>query len=824
MPDVHLQPGTGRQVFAVVGSVPGSMDLTSFGEWRTLHEHSWLRWQLRRLEDRTVVLFEADTESPDLPADSVVRIDERTLDPQLDAGSAPEVESRTSVLDFRGAVSKIKGLVNRILGKEEDAAGDEDTRRPIPSRAPGGPGMEKLTIHVNQPAPTARATLVVDFGNTQSAAVVVVGPSATEGMHRVRYLLGGMPNRLLPRLQGEGTRIRADVIQPSCVLFTSAVAQDIGRISAAIGIEAQTRIEVESASRHIPTSSYCYVPKRYLVYDQEGQWTDWNEPHNPVRLADGPPEICSIAGFFLLNFFQRIREELNGVQNHPHDNRVEIERVYLTYPLAFSEMERNELLRWARNAASQALGCQENQILLGVDEAAAAETFFFFLQLDLLCSSFALLQQSFRVSSNGEGIAHGSYPPPPADGLRILTFDCGGGTTDISLADVTWQQKVGALHRTVHAYDTFFFGGDDLTRCIIVDLVALIEKQTGIPASHFHTDLEVHDPEIQTRNRILFTHLLHLANRVKHEFSKPGREPGSVLSINFQNVAKHLRNGRLLAQRGTNGWSLNADGRFARSGSPEHVHYTYEAYRDLFHSRRNPLRPVADRSCALARETGTDVVLLTGMTCRTPFIKEMFVERTHLPASSVISLDRLATSDWRPLTPESRTGQVDKLAVALGAACRCASEYYAYVPSVVRDPVSRVGVQVGRFQQNRIPGPIISEGWVPPSTSGSNPAQVMLEVVNQNMLVLGFRYARQAQGGNGAGAQPFAQISTASNQTANGVLTLKFTSPTQFVIEDFKRKPDEISGAQEAQHWVVKHISYSWDDYFLVTGRFWEER
>jgi|GEM_PF-7040242 len=821
MPDVHLQPKTGRQFFAVAVSHRGAIDASRWGEWRTVSEYSWLRWQLKRVDDQAIVYFEADTDSSDISCDCVVEFDERIFDPLVDDFPASDESSRAPAPKLQSTFLHIKKWIDGFLGKEEDFADERDPLWPISSQPTADIGMEKLSIRFNDSVRTVHATLVVDFGNTQSAAVVVVGPGETAGMHQVRFKLGRMPNSLLPRLSNNRIQIHSDVIQPSCVLFTSAVARDIGRINTAIGNEARAHLEIESASRHIPMSSYCYVPKRYLVYDQEGQWTDWNEPFNPVRLPEGVPEISSIAGFFLLRFFQRIQEQLNGAQAYPHEFRIEIESVYLTYPLAFSKMERDELLRWSRNAAEKALGCKRDRVLLGVDEATAAETFFFFLQLDILGSNFELLQRSFRISSIGDLEAHHGYPAPPEKGLRILTFDCGGGTTDITLADVTWQ-KIGALHRTVHAYDTFFVGGDDLTRSIIVDLVDRIEVRTGISATHFYTDLEEPDPEIQTRNRIMFTHLLHLANQIKYEYSKPDAGPEKTLTINFQDAAKYLKNRNLLAKRGDNGWSLDTEGRFICMGKSESVQYSFKEYESLFDSRRNPLLSVVDRGCALTRETRADLILLTGMTCRTPFIKKMLVERTHLPASSVISLDRMETCDWKPLASEDRTGQVDKLAVALGAACRCASEYYGYVPSVVSESESRVGVQVGRFQQNRIPGPIMAPCWIPPGTSSSNPASVELEIVNQNMLILGFRYARQAQAGNGAFAQPFTKIVTANNQTATGILTLKFTHSTQFEIESFR--PRISSGARSVRDWIVKYISYSWDDYFLVTGRYWEDR
>lgn len=122
----------------------------------------------------------------------------------------------------------------------------------------------------------------------------------------------------------------------------------------------------------------------------------------------------------------------------------------------------------ARLAGGDADGADPGVIKLRLDEATAAA--FFFLYRKVFESPGGLLR--FRYL----------YP----DGLNVLLYDCGGGTTDIALVRATavgpQHLRIGVLGRT----GLRGFGGDDLTaavaRLLKAKMLVELAKARGKPA------------------------------------------------------------------------------------------------------------------------------------------------------------------------------------------------------------------------------------------------------------------------------------------------------------------------------------------------------
>jgi len=694
--DFYLQAKTGSQTFVSECVLSGTNTLGEHRNLRAVSDSDWLRWRIQNLDGRAHLVFEANTEDSRLTGGAVKVIEPADLVPSVEPKPPPGASASCGALGrflHRG-----RGLVKKIMGAEEDDLPGQPL--PVLESKPVHPvDFEPITVHVDTPPAQTNATLVVDFGNTQSAAVAVLDPDGPSAASPPKFGLVKFPNTISPTLSPGATELDTDTFVPSCVLFESAVGfGTIFDIGLRIGHEARHLIEVEgSLDRSIPRTSYCYVPKRFLVYGQQGTWTDWNQPQNPVLRGPGAPyQTNAVVGFYLLHLFRHVRNALNGVQRTPHLERVVFQHVYLTFPLAFSDEERVQLKHWAEGSARVGLDHPGVVVDLGVDEATAAETFFLYRELDRLHSRFDLVRDSFVVDGGSTTPIAGPWVPRSEDGIRVLTFDCGGGTTDICAVDVRWDGKDRAIERKILACDTFFTGGDDLTQLLINDLVNVVQRSTGIAREHFYTDLKAPEPEVQRFSRILFTHLKQLAERIKVEFSQADPTENPSFGFNFQDVSRQAGGERLQAT-GTDGWRLGRDGRLTVSGESRNLSYSYADYRSLFESHLNPLRKNVESMCALAVEAQVDCVLLTGMTCRTPFIRELIVDRTHLPSSMVISVSDVDLSDVMLLegggfgTDEA----TDKLAVALGAAYRCAVHHYDFKPSVKSVSKRGFGVCIG---------------------------------------------------------------------------------------------------------------------------------
>jgi len=150
----------------------------------------------------------------------------------------------------------------------------------------------------------------------------------------------------------------------------------------------------------------------------------------------------------------------------------------VTYPTTFSQREIHNLRRAVYSGWRRALGEtrykypdeeMQQAIALLIDEASAAAMFFVYRDLLL-----------------GPGKAR-ALPYLYPNGVNLLVYDCGGGTTDIALIHVfavydAQHDRVGQLHidvigRTGHRA----FGGDDVTAAVfsVLKLKAALKLMPG---------------------------------------------------------------------------------------------------------------------------------------------------------------------------------------------------------------------------------------------------------------------------------------------------------------------------------------------------------
>lgn len=154
--------------------------------------------------------------------------------------------------------------------------------------------------------------------------------------------------------------------------------------------------------------------------------------------------------------------------------------IALTYPTSYSRreikqlrtaVERGWLRMCVKNADKQVDG-SPGQVRLLIDEASAAAYFFLYR----------------RIFESPGGLGRFRYLYP--DGLNLLLYDCGGGTTDIALVRAYSEPGSARLRLRVRGRSGLRgFGGDNITEAVFRILKAKIAHalapklgQTDVPA------------------------------------------------------------------------------------------------------------------------------------------------------------------------------------------------------------------------------------------------------------------------------------------------------------------------------------------------------
>jgi molecular chaperone DnaK (HSP70) len=181
-----------------------------------------------------------------------------------------------------------------------------------------------------------------------------------------------------------------------------------------------------------------------------------------------------------------------------HERKYQVPRsVAITHPTTFSRREveqlRQAFLRgWRRSVAAE-LPERANEAFLKNAQSPLPEM----ILDEASAAAFYFLYRDFADGPGGPGVLKYLYP----DGLNLLVFDCGGGTTDIALIQArvsgpsnlrrdsggrTAWIEIEVLGRTGHRG----FGGDDMTTAAFRILKArLAEKVAGPGRVRFPDDL-----------------------------------------------------------------------------------------------------------------------------------------------------------------------------------------------------------------------------------------------------------------------------------------------------------------------------------------------
>jgi hypothetical protein len=297
----------------------------------------------------------------------------------------------------------------------------------------GGPASDSDTLYLHLRPATRKAKydgfVALDLGNTNSTLVCLPAHSSrgSRGVDVVRLEHGG-EGRPIPT----AVRIRS---------FQAAAPDAMP--------EADCRIGAAAAE---PPGELILGPKRLLAD------TD-SESKHVLRLGGQscPIDKAAAAELFIAGMFRAFHRNLLSVPR----------QIAITCPSTFSDWEIRRLREafiqgWRRSVGAKSRKYDPKQIRdpdlpdMIIDEASAAA--FYFLYRDFLDSG--------DEAAVGVNVLHYLHP----QGLNLLVYDCGGGTTDIALVharaeydDAAKQRSsrllIEVLGRTGHRE----FGGDNIT-------------------------------------------------------------------------------------------------------------------------------------------------------------------------------------------------------------------------------------------------------------------------------------------------------------------------------------------------------------------------
>ena len=694
--------------------------------WVDVPERDCLQLCIRRREGKPYAILRIDTrriEATTPTAREVLEVSGETIAAALNLH-----RGRRRVRDLQGSDFELARLVSFEVGPVED----------VPRYDP--------------------VSLVVDFGNTFSMVSYIAG-SEVKPLELVdRHYPEVDGNGELVRSMMVPTELLFERAEGPLVSSPSAADDDdsapdsdtVGVPNAPapkvlIGETARLRAHATGARRN---RSYFVNLKRQLFHERSPheralrQVRDIaGQPLRYQREAVGPEDVSR---YFFRELFLAAHEALNRSQTGL--TPVQIKEIFFTVPVTFTRHEIDMLEERARQAVELAglwyhrppsgdqgeLPAPEPpEVQTRCDESTAVAHFvlhsLYRLQKKAHQSRVPGDTDTHRAANGGEDlrpneqlifeemvhrharhpreIYYSSEPGQAVDGvterqataLRMMVLDCGGGSTDISIADYFWDDAHNGVVSAIHHVDGVMFGGDDFTVELIQELVHRVHSQVDretadgsrdlIDAWFPHLNLDFGARSIGSRvliRQALFSSFHRLADALKKQHSRGHTRAGVELRLDDAFIDMP---GELLFSRDpfedidfrpvfVRGRFYDATGAIVRcrveptdlvtwlSKTPR-LDRNLGYWRDLLGDEFANLLP----RDVEGRPIRPDILVLSGLTSRLPEVYERLRSMPELDGVKVLSL-----SSWPEAERLWRQRNLDKAAVSMGAGLLVASE------------------------------------------------------------------------------------------------------------------------------------------------------
>jgi hypothetical protein len=518
-------------------------------------------------------------------------------------------------------------------------------RRPDP--------IAEIYVEAHHNARNELGSLIVDFGNTGSAFVF-----SRDGAGPLQARIVEAHNPFDPDYRSRDARETNVLRSNMIVLRVSPNEHETPWI--VLGERAEELIR-----RH-PLSSYLYAPKKYVR-----DWPDRLRAPEPtmkfrgiVGQRVGLHPMLDFVRRTLDQMFQHVLASLTNPQftSDAPEFYPQIQRVMLTYPLTWREVDR---------ALFRDLVHETSRRLLSHDDAHRER-----FEVELICSepvavaAYVLWETIFHFEAANMKLAAaalGNTSGTPE--LRLLVLDVGGGSTDIACVDVGWipRHDDGSVDVSFRMIESMRFNraGDRISHIVATAICRFLSAKYGITESlDFLAESRVPAFTL-TQKRNAVSSISRLAELAKRDIAGPAREwrLSADEEARLLECFAPLCDGEAWREKVGQRPSLVLDedtlrhwlGRDSQSLSLETN--GEPGFHDIFVYLGELRRSLA----AKGREP--HVVVLSGRTTRLGFLKEMAARALHLPLHRLRTLDEILP----PTLRRSGRTNLDKLAVVFGA-------------------------------------------------------------------------------------------------------------------------------------------------------------
>ena len=548
-----------------------------------------------------------------------------------------------------------------------------------------GPLLPKILLRKVVPHEAIGVSLVLDFGNSRSTAVLV--ESKDKGVSAVPLALRSFADPLSVNDEAFDSRVTflPAVFDKSYAAYGVLDGFQVPSV-ARLGREALDRA-LETPHRYACTMS---SPKRYL-WDARQTNEKWffamkhDGEYRPVSgrilkyipeesgglflREDGPsappdPRYAprTMMLFAMTELVFQAMSQVNGLPYRNYQGKEGcpryIKHLVLTYPSAMPEEERQVYEALVRNAVILAsfvlnlapehrpnLNVQANAYdpFLFVDEALAAQMVYLYQEVS---GTFAgSMEELVQVYGKADGT------------LRIASVDIGGGTTDVMIAEYTDRLPGTGTALSIKRLfqDGVSIAGDEICRAIVEDIVfPQVLDQLGSPQararmSHLFGEGDAgHGASWETlRGRVVPQFWLPLARcywALGEGFEIPEHFAGRMLTVSEieQTFGVSLSGSVVLEEADRFLSEVVPDfpglGNILFKFDPEAV------VRAVHKVLREPLRRYAD----ILAQFDVDLLVLAGRTSALKCIQDIFAQEMPVSRPRIKSMSKYRVGEWYP--------------------------------------------------------------------------------------------------------------------------------------------------------------------------------
>ncbi len=364
-----------------------------------------------------------------------------------------------------------------------------------------------------------------------------------------------------------------------------------------------------------------------------------------------------------------------------------IKRIIVTCPTAMSKIEREALVKCAKDAVALAGKFTSNSFASAIeiipsirsmkdsdgswyyDEATCAQLVYIYGEVGHkykgVCSEFFNLYGKKNDSSNQPTLTVGS-------------LDIGAGTTDLMISEYSYiKGDLTTITPDPKFYDSFYFAGDDMLKALVKNVMLLDEKHSA-----FRKVLHTLDP-IQYRQKI-------------KNFFGPDYNGQTIADriarrdFNIQYSIPLMSYFLELASNGSGNCTVKFDDVFKETQPNERVvadfkhrmgiditTLTWEYDKDFVADIiSKEFEPLLKKIAAMFYAYSCDIILLSGRPSSLPAIRNIFLKYYPVSPNRLIALNNYYVGDWYPFCQNTGYITNPKTIVAMGGVIgHYASEY-----------------------------------------------------------------------------------------------------------------------------------------------------